>query len=197
MVSSMCAEAGVKGEKSNHSLRVAGASSLFEAGVPERVIQERTGHKSIGALRVYEKVNVEQEEQVSKILCGSKEKFTAEKDEPAAVPPKLPLQPPANNQYHNCTVNMFQMPAPPDCFSHSFPPWMSNSIPSYALEPSSNLPSYGRTNQPYPCFGTNLTSYGSTNQPYPPPATNLPASFELTNQQYLPHSDTNPPFNGP
>ena len=39
MVSSMCKEAGVKGEKTNHSLRVAGASALFEAGVPERLFR--------------------------------------------------------------------------------------------------------------------------------------------------------------
>ena len=47
MVSSMCKEAGVKGKKTNHSLRVAGVSALFDAGVPERVIQGRTGHKSV------------------------------------------------------------------------------------------------------------------------------------------------------
>ena len=43
MVADMCAEAHVSGKKTNHSLRVAVASCLFDAGVPERIIQARTG----------------------------------------------------------------------------------------------------------------------------------------------------------
>ena len=124
MVSSMCKEAGVKGEKTNHSLRVAGASALFEAGVPERVIQGRTGHKSIDALRVYERVGVEQQEQVSKILSGSEEKF--EDSVPLVSPDAVPLPPAvqlANNQYNNCTVNMFQVPSTDSYF---YPPWMNS-----------------------------------------------------------------------
>ena len=54
MVREMCQEAGIEGEKSNHSLRVAGTSSLFAAGVPEKIIQGRTGHVSLSALRRYE-----------------------------------------------------------------------------------------------------------------------------------------------
>jgi integrase len=34
----------------NHSLRATGATRLFEANVPEKLIQERTGHRSIDAL---------------------------------------------------------------------------------------------------------------------------------------------------
>lgn len=66
MVSSMCEEAGVTGEKSNHSLRVAGTCALFDAGVPERIIQGWTGHRSLKALRMYERVTDKQEEKVSK-----------------------------------------------------------------------------------------------------------------------------------
>ena len=56
MVSSVCEEAGVTGKKNNHSLRVAGTCALFDAGVPERIIQGRTGHRSLEALRMYERV---------------------------------------------------------------------------------------------------------------------------------------------
>lgn len=38
MVPDMCIEAGLT-RKTNHSLRVSGTSCLFEAGVPERLIQ--------------------------------------------------------------------------------------------------------------------------------------------------------------
>ena len=50
MVQKMCADAGISGKKTNHSLRATGASQLFQANVPEKVIQERTGHRSLEAL---------------------------------------------------------------------------------------------------------------------------------------------------
>ena len=37
-------DAGVPGNKTSHSLNVTGASALFQAGMPEKVIQEHTGH---------------------------------------------------------------------------------------------------------------------------------------------------------
>ena len=52
MVQDMCSDAGIEGKKTNHSLRVNGASTLFEAGVPERVIQQRTGHRSLLSVNV-------------------------------------------------------------------------------------------------------------------------------------------------
>ena len=122
----MCEEAGATGEKSNHSLRVAGTCALLDAGVPERIIQGRTGHRSLEALRMYERVTDKQEEKVSKILSGSVDKFSVE-SEPVvppkppvyAVPPTLPstvnhppsvAQPIAGSHYYNCTVNMYEMP---------------------------------------------------------------------------------------
>ena len=47
----MASEAGLSGNYTNHSLRVTGTTSLFDAGVPEAIIQKRTGHKSVDALR--------------------------------------------------------------------------------------------------------------------------------------------------
>ena len=57
MVKDICADAGVKGNKSNHSLRATGATELYQAGVPEKVIQERTGHLSLTGLRQYERTS--------------------------------------------------------------------------------------------------------------------------------------------
>ena len=64
MVPDMCSDAGLVGKKTNHSLRVSGATSLFEAGVPERVIQQRTGHRSLLSLQMYERVSGGQEKAV-------------------------------------------------------------------------------------------------------------------------------------
>ena len=44
-----------KGKKTNHSLRATGASELFKRGVPEKIVQERTEHRSLEALRTYER----------------------------------------------------------------------------------------------------------------------------------------------
>ena len=58
MVKEMSAEAGIGG-KTNHSLRATGASAMFRASVPEKIIQKTTGHRSIEALRSHERVSTE------------------------------------------------------------------------------------------------------------------------------------------
>ena len=49
----VCAEAGIGGHKTNHSLRATAATEKFRQGAPEKLIQERTGHPSLEALRSY------------------------------------------------------------------------------------------------------------------------------------------------
>ena len=68
MLRDTCAEAGVQGHKTNHSLRATRASELFAAGVPERIIQECTGHRSLKALHTYEPTSAKQHQAVSEIL---------------------------------------------------------------------------------------------------------------------------------
>ena len=70
MVQQMCKDAGVPGHKTNHSLRATRAMELYTAGVPEKIIQERTGHRS---LRMYEKTSNCQQTAVSKILSSTEE----------------------------------------------------------------------------------------------------------------------------
>ena len=40
---------------------------MYESGVPEKVIQEPTGHKSLESLRVYERTNAQQHQTVSNV----------------------------------------------------------------------------------------------------------------------------------
>ena len=49
----MCQEANLD-HFTNHNLRASDASSLFQSEVPEKIIQEFTGHKSLNAQRQYE-----------------------------------------------------------------------------------------------------------------------------------------------
>ncbi len=72
MVQAICRDAGIKGHKTNHSLRATGATQLYTAGVPEKIIQERTGHRSLECLRMYERTSDCQHKAVS----SSKEETT-------------------------------------------------------------------------------------------------------------------------
>ena len=64
MVKETFSEIGITG-KTNHSL-----SALFEANIPEKIIQERTGHRSVKALRMYERTTEHQfPEEVEKELA--------------------------------------------------------------------------------------------------------------------------------
>ena len=64
---SMCKEAGFK-PKSNHSLRITCTSAFFNAGMKEKLIRDRTGHRS-NALFKYEKVSEIKSTEVSDILA--------------------------------------------------------------------------------------------------------------------------------
>ena len=96
MVQNMCLDAGIQGNKTNHSLRATGASTLFHANIPEKIIQERTGHRSLVALRQYERTTDEQQVAVSEILAGNEhcgldqEPFTPQ---PQPFMPQLQPQP--------------------------------------------------------------------------------------------------------
>ena len=65
----MCQKAGIE-NRSNHSLCATGTTCLFNAGVPEKIIQKTTGHHSLSALRDYERVSSEQHQAVSRVLMN-------------------------------------------------------------------------------------------------------------------------------
>ena len=71
LVKNMCTEAKLQEGYTNHSLRAPGATEIFRHHTPEHVIQQFTGHRSITALRQYEKVAVEQQKAASNILTGA------------------------------------------------------------------------------------------------------------------------------
>ena len=66
----MCSVAGISGHKTNHSLRATGATAMYESGAPEKLIQERTGHRSLEALRSYERTSAQQHQAVSSLLSA-------------------------------------------------------------------------------------------------------------------------------
>ena len=71
MMKNMCKNAGISGGYTNHSLRAYGATTLFQAQVPETLIQQRTGHGSLDALRQYKRTSAAQLLDVSNIISGT------------------------------------------------------------------------------------------------------------------------------
>ncbi|KXJ06320.1 hypothetical protein AC249_AIPGENE23591 [Exaiptasia diaphana] len=67
----LCAKAGLP-RKTAHSLRITTATRLFQSGIEEKLIRDRTGHKS-DSLFKYERVSNQQLKQASSILgpCNS------------------------------------------------------------------------------------------------------------------------------
>ena len=73
-VSRLCKLAGIKGFKTNHSLRVTNATCLYSSGTDEQLIIERTGHQSASTDGVwpYKRTSEEQQIAISDILNRSK-----------------------------------------------------------------------------------------------------------------------------
>ena len=47
VVAQLCCLAGIKGHKTNHSLRATTATRLYQQGVDEQLIMENTGNRSV------------------------------------------------------------------------------------------------------------------------------------------------------
>jgi len=68
----MCKQAGISGFRTNHSLRSTTATRLYQSGcVEEQEIMQRTGHRSIEAVRSYKRPSNEQLIHVSDILYNN------------------------------------------------------------------------------------------------------------------------------
>ena len=85
MVKRFSQQAGLENGKTNHSLRATGATQLFDPGVPQRIIQECTGHKSVIPLRSYEQISHQQNQAVNNILTSGTRASGSFQDEVAVV----------------------------------------------------------------------------------------------------------------
>ena len=55
----------VKNMLPNHSLRATSITCMFNSGLQEKVIPETSGHKSVKALRCYERTSTAQQQEVT------------------------------------------------------------------------------------------------------------------------------------
>ena len=65
-------DGGIQGFKTNHSLRSAAASCLYQAGVDKQLVMEKTGHRSLEGIRSYKHTCYEQRIALSDILNQKK-----------------------------------------------------------------------------------------------------------------------------
>lgn len=64
----LCAVAGITGIKMNHSLRTTTATRVLEMGIGQKLLMERTGHRSVASLYQYQRPSEEQMTLVSHLL---------------------------------------------------------------------------------------------------------------------------------
>ena len=72
-VARLCANAGITGFRSNHSLRATTATRLYQGNVDEQLIMERTGHRSLKGVREYKRTSDKQKEHLSDLLNSTSE----------------------------------------------------------------------------------------------------------------------------
>ena len=85
-------EAGVGVHYTNHSLRATAITRMYEGGVPENLISEKSGHKSIKALRSYESTSIQQEKGAGSMISGeasSGDLSVMPTLPPATIPPSI------------------------------------------------------------------------------------------------------------
>ena len=107
-VKKMCSMAGIPGRKTNHSLRATGATEMYESGAPEKLIQERTGHRSLEALRSYERTSAQH------LHMAKSTKSTILGINPSASQASPTPSPGISFQnLHGCTINITMTNLPP------------------------------------------------------------------------------------
>ena len=73
-------EAGYDGYYTNYTLRVTTATRLFDEGVDEQLIVDRTGHSSTDGVSTYKRTSDKLKELTSDVLnCGTKSTSVPEK----------------------------------------------------------------------------------------------------------------------
>ena len=65
----------------NHSLRATAMTRMFNQGVPEKVIAEKSGHRSLDGLRSYEHPSRKLEKAAGEIIADPTRSFQDVKEE--------------------------------------------------------------------------------------------------------------------
>ena len=70
IITEMCKQAGIEGQKTDHSGKVTCATTLYHQNFRDQLIKERTGHGSLEALHKYKWTGADQQYEVSMALLS-------------------------------------------------------------------------------------------------------------------------------
>jgi len=91
----MCKDAGTKARYSNHSLCATAMTRMYNQRVTEKLIAEKSGHRSIEALQMYEHTASELQRAANEVISDPRKSFPTlmDKQEPVKMSPSLPASP--------------------------------------------------------------------------------------------------------
>ena len=102
VIPNLSKEAGLSVNYTNHSLRATSATRMYTQNIPEKIIAEMTGHRSLAGLRAYENTTTLQKKTVTKTLAdphhlstSSNNTMTEVNDEKENVVPKTENEEPS------------------------------------------------------------------------------------------------------
>ena len=117
MMKRISEEAKLPTKYTNHSLRAYGITKLFKSDIPDKLIMEKSGHRSIEGMRKYQRTDALQELKVCNALENTKEKSATNLIAPIQTPAVIaPGSIPGFSRctYNNCNFQfVIQAPIPP------------------------------------------------------------------------------------
>ena len=110
-LSDLSIAAGVDVCYTNHCLRATDISRMFTSGISEKVITEKSGHRSLTGLRPYEKTSDHQQEAGRAIAALEQSTFENEEkhkmgSRDADKNPEITAQSFPGAELNNCTINI-------------------------------------------------------------------------------------------
>ena len=81
MLPSLSAESKCGTKYTNHSLRATAATRMFAGLVPEKLVAEKTGHRSLKALRSYERTDTRMQMAIDAVISNTTNKFAVQESQ--------------------------------------------------------------------------------------------------------------------
>ena len=130
LMKTMASEAGIGRRLTNYSLRAYGITKMFQENVPEKLIMDKSGHRSIEGVRQYARISEEQQYGVCQALQNRTNQicqYQGKSHDQEQLPKQPPLQQPVSLQpaihtqpvmfqgcsFSNCTIQMAMPPPNP------------------------------------------------------------------------------------
>lgn len=107
-MSKLCHDSGIGSAHTNHSLRATSITRMYNENIPEKMIAEKSGHKSIKGLRCYERTSVEQQQAAGRAISGISKEESVDNGmvKTSTKAADNQLQAFSGGTLNNCTINI-------------------------------------------------------------------------------------------